>query len=239
MNPWAVATTGFLASGVEMVEALTIVLAVAYTKGWRPAILGTLAALAVLGAIVALGIPILRFIPDTWIKLGVGAFAVWFGWGWLKKAVLRAAGRKELHDEAAIYSREVAALREARDRRAAFATAFNGVFLEGLEVALIVLTLGSAGAVALAWTLGGAAAALVAVVVAGVALRAPLSRVPENLMKYAVGVMLTTFGVFWLGEGTGMAWPGADLALLVLGAAILGASLLTVAILREAAPKNA
>lgn len=239
MNPWAVATTGFLASGVEMVEALTIVLAVAYTKGWRPALTGTVAALAVLAAIVAVGIPVLRFIPDTWIKLGVGAFAVWFGWGWLQKAVLRAAGRKALHDEEAIYSREVALLREARDQRAAFVTAFNGVFLEGLEVALIVLTLGSAGAVALSWTIGGAAAALVAVLIAGVALHAPLSRVPENLMKYAVGVMLTTFGVFWLGEGVGIAWPGADLALLGLVAAILAASLVAVAVLRRGAPQEA
>jgi Ca2+/H+ antiporter, TMEM165/GDT1 family len=233
MNVWAVATTSFLASGVEMVEALTIVLAVMYTSGWRPAFQGTIVALVALGGIVAVGIPILRFIPQAWVQIIIGAFLIWFGWGWLKKAILRASGRKALHDEEAIYTQAVARLRQEKDRRAALATAFNGVFLEGLEVALIVLAVGGASRSSLASALIGTTLALVLVVAAGFVLHAPLARVPENVMKYAVGVMLTSFGFFWCGEGLGVPWPGTDLAIIWLAFAILGASLVAVEVLRR------
>ena len=235
MNPIAIATTAFLASGVEMVEALTIVLAVMYTNGWRPAFQGTLAAFVALAALVALGVPLLHALPEAWVKIGVGAFALWFGWGWLHKAVLRAAGRKALHDEAAIYAQHTAAL-STRERGAAFATAFNGVFLEGLEVALIVLAVGGASLAALGWAIGGATIALVLVVAAGIVLHAPLSRVPENVMKFFVGVMLTTFGIFWLGEGLGVAWPGNDVALLAIALGTLLVALLAVGIMRREQP---
>jgi uncharacterized membrane protein len=209
-----------------MVEALTIVLAVVYTAGWRAAFNGTMAALVALGAMVALGIPLLRVVPEAWVQIIIGAFLIWFGWGWLKKAVLRASGRKEQRDEAAVYSREIARLQA--DRRAGLATAFNGVFLEGLEVALIVLAVGGASRASLEWALVGATVALIVVVVAGFVIHAPLSRVPENVMKYAVGVMLTSLGAFWLGTGLGIRWPGDDLAIGWLAAGVLALSLVAV-----------
>ena len=226
MNVWAIVTTSFLASSVEMVEALTIVLAVVYTAGWRPALNGTVAALVALGAMVALGIPLLRFIPEAWVQVVIGAFLIWFGWGWLHKAVLRASGRKEHRDEAAVYTREIARLQA--DRTAGLATAFNGVFLEGLEVALIVLAIGGASRASLGWAVVGATVALIAVSATGVLVHAPLERVPENVMKYAVGVMLTSLGVYWLGTGLGVRWPGEDLAILWLVIAIFTMSLIAV-----------
>src|SRR5579875_1183737 len=223
---WAVASAAFLASAVEMVEALTIVLAVIHTQGLRPAFEGTIAALLALGAFVAVGIPVLHVVPDAWLKVGIGAFALWFGWGWLRKAILRAAGRMAHRNEDTAYEAKVAGLRRQRDAGVGRATAFSGVFLEGLEVALIVLAIGGASAHAL-------------VVAAGIALHAPLSRVPENVMKYFVGVMLTTFGIYWIGEGLGLAWPGEDFALLWLAAAIFSASFDVVRIkAREAATSS-
>lgn len=225
---WAVASAAFLASAVEMVEALTIVLAVIYTQGIRPAFEGTIAALIALGALVAVGIPILHVVPDAWLKVGVGAFALWFGWGWLRKATLRASGRMAHRNEDAAYGAKVATLKKAHDLRVGRTTAFSGVFLEGLEVAFIVLAIGGANVRSLFAAVVGATAALLIVVGLGIALHAPLSRVPENAMKYFVGVMLTTFGVYWIGEGIGIPWPGADLALLWLAATIFLASLIAV-----------
>jgi uncharacterized membrane protein len=214
----------FLASAVEMVEALTIVLAVGTTREWRSTLTGVGAALAALAAIVgALG-PALTVVPIDWLRVVVGSLLLVFGLQWLRKAILRASGYKALHDEAEIFRRETEEARRAgRDERAgldwyAFTLSFKGVLLEGLEVAFIVITFGSsAGRVWLAALAAGAA--LVIVVGAGLAVRAPLARVPENHLKFAVGLLLTTFGIFWGTEGVGAEWPGGDAALL----AILGA----------------
>lgn len=235
MNGWAVATTAFLASGVEMVEALTIVLAVGFTRGWKPALGATLCALLALGAIVGIAGPLLlTFVPVRVLRFAIGGFALWFGWTWLHKAVLRASGRKALRDEVASYDREIARLTEQRDARVAFATAFNGVFVEGVEVALIIVSVGTASAAALEWAIGGATAALALVIAAGLALHKPLARVPENAMKLAVGIALCTFGVFFLGEGLGVEWPGNDLAILGIAAVLAAATATVVAALRPA-----
>jgi uncharacterized membrane protein len=207
----------FLACTVEMVEALTIVLAVAVTRGWRSALWGVGAALGGLSLIVvALG-PALSRLPIDSLRLVVGTILLIFGLQWLRKAVLRASGLKALHDEEAIYEAEVALLRANGERPAhdwyAFTVAFKGVFLEGLEVAFIVVTFGgtqrNVGLAAL-----GAAAALIVVLIAGVFVHAPLTRVPENTLKFGVGVMLTSFGIFWASEGAGVKWPGSDASIL-------------------------
>ena len=210
-------TAAFLASTVEMVEALTIVLAVAVTRGWRSAGWGIAAALAGLAVIVAALGPALANLPIDSLRLVVGTVLLVFGLQWLRKAVLRASGLKALHDEEAIYEAEVAQLRASGERPGhdwyAFTVAFKGVFLEGLEVAFIVVTFGgtqrNVGLAAI-----GAGAALVVVVIAGMIVHAPLTRVPENTLKFGVGVMLTSFGIFWSAEGAGIKWPGADAALL-------------------------
>jgi len=213
-----VVLASFLASTVEMVEALTIVLAVGVTRGWRSALTGVGAALAVLAAVIVVLGPALTLIPIDALRVVVGALLLIFGLQWLRKAILRAAGLKAIHDEDAIYAEEVREAREAGpEERAgidwyAFTVAFKGVLLEGLEVVFIVVTFGSAqhavGAAAL-----GAAVAVVAVAGVGVVIHAPLSRVPENTLKFAVGVMLTSFGTFWGGEGVGVHWPGNEAAL--------------------------
>ena len=209
----------FAASAVEMVEALTIVLAVGMTRGWRMARLGVAAAVGALALIVAVLGPALTSIPIDALRVIVGTILLVFGLQWLRKAILRAAGLKALHDEDAIYAAEVAELRAAGRVGAhdwyGFTVAFKGVFLEGLEVAFIVVTFGGTQHnVALAAL--GAAAALVVVVIAGVVVHAPLSRVPENTLKFGVGVMLTSFGTFWSAEGAGVSWPGNDVFILVL-----------------------
>jgi uncharacterized membrane protein len=216
----------FLACSVEMVEALTIVLAVAMTRGWKPALRGVAAGLALLAVIVgALG-PAVSRLPLNALRLVVGPLLLIFGLQWLRKAILRAGGLKALHDEAAIFKDEVRQLEDAqRDDRYGFVVAFKGVFLEGLEVAFLVVTFGGTqhrvGLAALA-----ALCALVIVVGVGMAVRSPLTRVPENTLKFCVGLMLTTFGIFWSGEGAGVHWPGSDAALLwllaVLGVVSLG-----------------
>jgi uncharacterized membrane protein len=210
--------SAFLASAVEMVEALTIVLAVGITRDWRSALTGAGIAAVVLGAIVAVLGPALTLIPIDDLRLVVGALLLIFGLQWLRKAILRAAGYRALHDEDEAFAREAEEARAARGgRRAgldwyAFTVAFKGVLLEGLEVAFIVLTFGSAqGSIPLAAV--GAAIAVVLVIVVGAVARAPLARVPENSMKFAVGVMLTTFGTFWGAEGAGADWPGGDASL--------------------------
>jgi uncharacterized membrane protein len=231
--------SAFLACGVEMVEALTIVLAAGVARGWRSALIGLAAATVTLAVIVAALGPALTQIPLQALRLVVGALLLVFGLQWLRKAILRASGYKALHDEDAIFARELAEARgAAQDERVGidwygFTLAFKGVLLEGLEVVFIVLTFGSAqGSIPLA--AAGAAAALVLVAGVGVAVRAPLARVPENSMKFAVGVMLTTFGIFWSVEGAGADWPGGDAALVgVLGFVVLFSFVLVRLLRRE------
>ena len=210
--------SSFAASLVEMVEALTIVLAVGVTKGWRTAMTATMTALVSLLAIIVVLGPLLSKLPLPVLRLAIGALLLVFGLQWLRKAILRASGHKAQHDEAQIFADEVAALGDATSRAdridgAGFAVAFKGVLLEGLEVAFIVVTFGATqhrvGVAAL-----GALAAVIVVVIAGLALHRPLARVPENSLKMVVGIMLTSFGMYWAGEGVGAAWPGGDLALL-------------------------
>jgi uncharacterized membrane protein len=211
----------FLASAVEMVEALTIVLAAGVTRGWRSSLIGVGAALVVLAAIMAVLGPALTLIPIDALRLVVGALLLVFGLQWLRKAILRASGYKALHDEAATFEKErAAALAQGKDVRAgldwyAFTLSFKGVLLEGLEVAFIVVTFGAA-AHQVGLAAAGAAAALVLVLAVGAAVHAPLARVPENTLKFAVGLLLTSFGTFWAAEGAGVTWPGSDAAILVL-----------------------
>jgi uncharacterized membrane protein len=228
----------FLACAVEAVEALTIVLAVGITRSWRWALAGVAAATAALAVIVAALGPALDAIPIDALRVIVGALLLVFGLQWLRKAVLRAAGLKAQRDEVKAFAAETDAARAAAGAGDgfdgyAFTIAFKGVLLEGLEVAFIVLTFGSSqhdiGLAALA-----AAVAVVVVTLTGLAVRAPLARVPENNMKFAVGVMLTSFGVFWGAEGAGANWPGGDAALLVLVPGVLLVSLGLVQWLRRA-----
>ncbi|HEY3883220.1 MAG TPA: hypothetical protein VGM12_31920 [Trebonia sp.] len=214
--------TVFIACAVEAVEALTIVLAAGITREWKSTLQGMAAALVALAVItVAVG-PAVGYLPLTALRVVVGALLLVFGLQWLRKAVLRAVGYKALHDEASAYLREVTAAKNAAAERKrgvsdwySFTLAFKGVLLEGLEVVFIVVTFGdnqkNVGAAAI-----GAVAAIVVVTIVGIAVRAPLTKVPENWMKFAVGVMLTSFGTFWGAEGAGVAWPGNDAALLVL-----------------------
>jgi len=210
----------FLASAVEMVEALTIVLAVGLTRGWRTAFEGLGAALLVLAALVAAAGPaIVHYVPLSALRLVVGAILLIFGLQWLRKAVLRASGYKPKHDEDAIFAAQVAELSAAGRRpgrdAVGFTVAFKGVFLEGLEVVVIVITLGTTGGhIGLAALSAGAAVVLVAAV--GAVLARQLAGVPENAMKMSVGLMLVSFGTFWSGEGLGVHWPGSDLAIPVL-----------------------
>lgn len=229
MNPWVLAGTTFAASTVEFVEAATIVLAVGVTHGWRPALSGTVLATLSLLAFVGIGAPILtNAVSLERLELVVGPFLVLFGIAWLRKAVWRFAGRKAMHDEDAIFAREVAQLKQTGARHAA-AVAFQGVFVEGLEVAVIVVTFAATTPALIAWSTGGALLALAVVAAAAVALRAPFSRVPENVLKTIVGVMLLSLGTFWTGEGLHIAWWDGDATLgafiagtLVLAAALVG-----------------
>jgi uncharacterized membrane protein len=222
LNALPLILTVFVACAVEAVEALTIVLAAGLTREWRSTFQGLGAAVVVLAVVTAAIGPALTFLPLSALRLVVGALLAIFGLQWLRKAVLRASGYKALHDEASAYLREVAAA-EAAPRQArrgigdwyAFTLAFKGVLLEGLEVVFIVITFGDnqrdLGAAVI-----GAAAAVIVVTLTGIAVKAPLAKVPENWMKLAVGVMLTSFGTFWGAEGAGVRWPGGDAALLVL-----------------------
>ncbi len=230
--------SAFAASLVEMVEALTIILAVGVTRGWRPVVLGTAGALVGLGGLVAVLGPAVNRIPLHSLRLVVGGLLLVFGLQWLRKAILRAGGLKALHDEDAIYREELQRLRSAGGGRGdvdwyGVTVAFKGVFLEGLEVVFIVLTFGATqghlGAAALA-----AVAALVVVALAGLVVHRPLSRVPENTLKFGVGIMLTSFGLFWSAEGAGAHWPGNDLFILAVIAATAVVSLTAVAVLRSA-----
>ncbi|MDQ6848167.1 MAG: hypothetical protein M3019_11410 [Candidatus Dormibacteraeota bacterium] len=227
----------FLASMVETVEAATIVVAVGVTRGWRGAFLGVGAGLATLAVVVlALG-PALTAIPLGTLRLVVGGLLLVFGLGWLRKAILRAGGVKALHNEVESFHAQREAAREAAVAAGGldtygFTVSFKGVLLEGLEVVFIVITFGAnQGRIALAAI--GAAAAVLLVVGAVVIVRAPLSRVPENTMKFAVGALLTSFGTFWGAEGAGVTWPGADIALAVIIPTTFVVSLAMVAVLRR------
>jgi uncharacterized membrane protein len=235
--------SAFLASAVEFVEALTIVLAAGLTRGWRSSLTGLAAATGALAAIVAALGPALQLVPIDALRLVVGALLLAFGLQWLRKAILRASGFKALHDEEAIFAREATEARGAASETRAgldwygFTLAFKGVLLEGLEVAFIVITFGSTqGSLGLAAL--GAGIALVLVATVGVVVHAPLSRVPENTMKFTVGVMLTTFGIFWSTEGVGAHWPGNDAALPVVLAFVVALSFASVVLLRRRLGRN-
>jgi uncharacterized membrane protein len=228
----------FLASSVEFVEAFTIILAVGLTRGWRSALTGAAAAAVALAAIVAVLGAALTTIPKETLQLIIGALVLTFGVKWMRKAILRFAGIKGMHDEGEIFQEEKAHLEHMKPVRAGFdwggfTVSFQGTLLEGLEVAFIVITFGlDSGNMGLA--VAGAVAAGIAVTLVGVAVRKPLEQVPENTLKFVVGVMLTTFGTFWAGEGLGVDWPGADLIILVLLALYLGFSWVAVRTLSAA-----
>ena len=241
---WLHASTAFvaafLASLVECVEALTIVLAVGTTRGWRPALLGAAASAIFLVILVAIFGPALGRVPITTLQLIVGILLLLFGIRWLRKAILRAARVIATHDEAKIYAEETALMRSAggASTRAhfdtiAFLACFKAVALEGLEVSFTVIAIGAGGSLLVA-SLGAIAAALV-IIALGIALRHPLARVPENTLKFAVGIMLTAFGVFWIGEGLAFPWPGEDLALLAMIALLLAFSGIAVRMARVGA----
>jgi uncharacterized membrane protein len=232
---WSIAapaiTAAFLASVVEVVEAFTIVLAVATLRGWRTALLGATAGLVLLSGIVLLLGPLLDRVPISSLRLAIGILLLLFGMGWLRKASLRAAGVIPLHDEDAIFAAEADQLsgQARRQQRnldwVAGITALKAVLLEGLEVVFIVIAVGAGRGLLLSASLG-ALAACALVLAAGAIVHRPLARVPENTLKFGVGVMLSAFGVFWTGEGLGVAWPGQDLALLLFAALFLGAGLI-------------
>jgi uncharacterized membrane protein len=216
----------FLACIVEAVEALTIVLAAGTARDWRSAITGLFAGLLTLAVIIAALGPAVSSIPLGGLRLFIGGLLLVFGLQWLRKAILRASGHKALHDEALIYQTELAAAQQATAEHRglvadwyAFTLSFKGVVLEGLEVAFITLTFGS-NQHDIPLAAAAALAAVLLVTVVGFAVRAPLARVPENSMKFIVGIMLTAFGMFWGAEGAGVHWPGSDAALLVLIPAI-------------------
>jgi uncharacterized membrane protein len=230
----------FLACTVEAVEALTIVLAAGTSRDWRSAITGVVAGVVLLAVVVAALGPAVTAIPLEGLRLVVGGLLLVFGLQWLRKAVLRASGLKALHDEDAIYLRERAAAEAAPAGRRgmvadwySFTLSFKGVVLEGLEVAFIALTFG-ANQQNIPLAAVAALAAVLAVTVAGIAVRAPLARVPENTMKFVVGIMLTSFGIFWGAEGAGAQWPGADAALFVVVPAVALFALGLVVVLRRA-----
>jgi uncharacterized membrane protein len=223
-HAWPTVTAAFLASLVEFVEALTVVLAVGTVRGWSGALVGAGSALGVLLAIVVILGPALTWIPLTDVQLVVGGLLLLFGMRWLRKAILRSAGVIALHDEAAAYAKETESLSRV-DRglqdwdTVAKATAFKVTMLEGLEVIFIVIAVGAGGGGLLVPASVGAIAALLLVVVLGVVVHKPLSTIPENTLKFIVGVLLSAFGTFWVGEGLGLTWPGKDWSIpgLVLG----------------------
>jgi uncharacterized membrane protein len=236
-SSWALFIAVFLACAVEAVEATTIVLAAGTARDWKSAAIGMGGALAVLAVVVAALGPAVSDLPLRDLRLVVGALLLVFGLQWLRKAILRASGHKALHDEDKIFA-ELAAAASQERRRAGlvpdwygFTLSFKGVLLEGLEVVFIVLTFGAnQHDVGLAAIAAGCAVALIAAV--GLAVRSPLSRVPENTLKFVVGIMLTAFGAFWGGEGAGAHWPGSDAALLVLIPAIAAFAVIAVAVMR-------
>jgi len=232
----------FLASAVEFVEALTVVLAVGSVRGWRSALSGSASGLALLVILTLAFGPLLTAVPLALMQLVAGTLLLLFGLRWLRKAVLRTAGILPHHDEAAAYAAETARLRTAHLRtagtrrawdRAAFATSFQITLIEGMEVVFIVLAVGAGSGALLRAAGAGALAALVLVIALGVALHRPLARVPENALKFTVGVVLSGFGTFWVGEGLGLPWPGSDLSLPALCAGFLATAWLAVTLCRR------
>lgn len=232
---WPSVVPSFLASIVEFVEALTIVMVVGVTINWKSSLLGAAAATVTLAALVAaFGSTLVVFIPIDVLRLVIGIILILFGMQWLKKALLRASGLKALHDEAAIYEENMRQLKARGELNSnafngfGFATAFKSVLLEGLEVAFIVITFGATASTDKAQGLYaasvGAALAFIVVVALGLIVRGPLTRIPENALKFVVGVMLVTFGTFWAGEGLAVSWPFADLFLFALVAFYLALS---------------
>jgi uncharacterized membrane protein len=233
----------FGASTVEMVEALTIVVAAGVSRGWRSALEGAATAVVVLALLVGVvGVPLIRYIPLDTLRVVVGALLLVLGLSWLRKAILRASGHKAMHDEDEIYAETVRSLQgEAGGRphkgrdAVSFVVAFKGVFLEGTEVVLIVVSLGaSQHRLGLAAATAGVAALVVGTV--GVILSRQLSEVPENTIKTGVGIMLTSFGVFWVGEGAGVHWPGSDLAIPVLAGFFVLVTLASISLMRGLLP---
>jgi uncharacterized membrane protein len=224
-----------------VVEAFTIVLAVGITRSWRPALLGAALALAVLAALVLVFGPLLALVPITTLQFVVGVLLILFGMRWLRKAILRSLGVIALHDEDAAFSKETAALQQqaghSRADYLAGLAAFKAVLLEGVEVVFIVIAVG--GAHGLTFYAGlGALAAFVVVMLIGLLVHRPLATVPENTLKFVVGLMLTSFGIFWTGEGLGADWPGADLALIAIFAVVALTSFVIIRIMRAAAPTS-
>jgi len=228
-------TASFLGSFVEVVEAFTIILAVGLSQSWRPTFIGTAAALAVLAVLVLLLGPLLELIPIGALQFVIGTLLILFGLRWLRKAILRASGLIALRDEARAFEAETDQLRRrSAERRAdwlAGVAAFKAVLLEGTEVVFIVVAVG-AGRGMTGYASLGAAAACLLVLAIGLLVHKPLARVPENTLKFAVGLLLTSFGVFWTGEGLGADWPGADLSLLGILALVAAVSFATVKLLR-------
>jgi len=239
------ALPSFAASAVEFVEATTIVLAVGVTRGWRAPLIGSLAAAATLAVIIGtLGATLVTVVPEHALKVLVGTLLLLFGLRWLRKAILRFVGIVALHDEELIYQEELAQLRaqgleRARFDRVGAIVAYKAVLLEGTEVAFIVIAFGAAGSDALASAIYGAVAAGSLVVALGYFLRHPLTMVPENWLKFGVGAILSSFGVFWFSEGLGVAWPGDALSLLPILAAFLGTSWLAARLVRSMLPEGA
>jgi uncharacterized membrane protein len=229
----------FLGSLVECVEAATIVLAVGTVRGWRSALLGTVAGLASLSALVVILGTTLENIPLTALQLVIGTLLLLFGLNWLRKAVLRAAGVLPRHDEVRAFASTAATLAKSSAATSqtwdavALVTTFKAVVLEGVEVVFIVLSVGAAGHLLVPASVGAVAAGL-AVTLAAFILRRPLASVPENTLKFSVGVLLASFGAFWIGEGAGLHWPGADLSILGLACGVLILSQLWVAAVRTA-----
>jgi uncharacterized membrane protein len=218
---WVGLTSSFLASGVEVVESATVVLAVGVTRGWRSAWLGVGAAALCLAAMVfVLGPTLDRLIPLGALRVVIGTLLLIFGLQWLRTAMMRYTGLKERHDENRVYAQEISTLRAGTAPTpgtdwTAFAVAFKGVLLEGLEVVFIVITFGLTAGDATPALLGAIGAAVTVVAIA-IVIQEPLSRVPENTLKFLVGLMLTAFGTLWAGEGVGLQWPGEDVAILGL-----------------------
>jgi len=232
----------FLASLVECVEALTVVLAVGSVRGWRSALIGSATAIAVLLVIIAALGNALTHIPLPIIQLVVGTLLLLFGLRWLRKAILRSAGIIPLHDEQAAFAKNSQAMRNLGSGhstwdKVAFAAAFNITMLEGTEVVFIVIAIGAGRTGMLLPASLGAVAALIVVIALGLALHRPLARVPENTLKFTVGVLLSAFGTFWVGEGMHLAWPGADWSILALMAAYLAIALTMVPLCRNQAQR--
>lgn len=243
---WGLSIATFAACFVEMVEATTIVMAMGFSRSWRSALIGTAAAIGVLAMVTALaGYALATWLPTSVLQLVIGGLLLSFGMQWVRKAILRAAGRKATHDEDLIYRQQVVAAQSAGGGDGgldmfAFMVSFKGVFLEGMEVVFIVITFGlNAGNVPVAAV--AAAAAAVVVLCLAVALKRPLSMIDENQLKYVVGLLLSSFGTYWVIEGIGVfraghasvSWPGKDLALLVLLACWFGVSRLAIRVLRQ------